>query len=215
MAGATDNFGFAQWVRDHADELVEVLGEGHHFGEWWGKGIQRGYGLSEKRFSLFNTKRWGYHYDGRGRVGPCSVVPTLYRGPLERFGVLVGVQDSLRNLSLGSVAATGFPKPEGIVIFHEASQQMFKKTIEKDEEPKGKVVMAKTHGNYVDALLASGKEAMEHHAADVLNKAFELESLGRAVARLVPDLEVPMSPAQRDIIDDAFPGATETTMGGR
>lgn len=33
-----DNFGFASWVAEHP-ELVE-LGEGYHYGEWWGKGIQ-------------------------------------------------------------------------------------------------------------------------------------------------------------------------------
>jgi hypothetical protein len=42
-----DNFGFAAWVKDHSDELW-TLGEGRHYGEWWGRGIQRGYGLTEK-----------------------------------------------------------------------------------------------------------------------------------------------------------------------
>lgn len=37
----------------------------------------------------------------------------------------------------GSVAAPGFAKPEGIIIFHTASRQLFKKTVEKDELPKG------------------------------------------------------------------------------
>src|SRR5262249_48952948 len=52
-----DNHGFARWVHDNAFALFEVLGLGLHFGEWWGSGIQRGYGLpkGEKRFSLFNT----------------------------------------------------------------------------------------------------------------------------------------------------------------
>lgn len=133
-----DNYGFARWVWDNAQELANALGEGHHFGEWWGRGIQRNYSQTERHFSLFNTKRWGYHFDDQGRVGPCRVVPTLYRGPLESYGVMKGVQESLRKLSLGSVAAPGFTKPEGIIIFHEASQQMYKKTLDKDDEPKGK-----------------------------------------------------------------------------
>src|SRR5262245_45580571 len=33
-----DNFGFAKWVKDNAEELIK-LGPGRHFGEWWGKGI--------------------------------------------------------------------------------------------------------------------------------------------------------------------------------
>ena len=54
-----DNFGFARWCADNRDDLLK-LGPGRHFGEWWGSGIQRGYGLAkgEKRFSLFNVSKW-------------------------------------------------------------------------------------------------------------------------------------------------------------
>jgi hypothetical protein len=38
----------------------------------------------------------------------------------------------------GSYAAPGFMKPEGVVIFCTAGGQLFKKTIEKDDQPKGK-----------------------------------------------------------------------------
>ena len=55
-----DNHGFAKWAESHRDELL-TLGPGRHFGEWWGQGIQRGYGLKEKRFSLFNVQRWALH----------------------------------------------------------------------------------------------------------------------------------------------------------
>src|SRR3954469_18836515 len=41
-----DNYGFAGWVERNAEALVESLGEGTHFGEWWGSGIQRKYGLT-------------------------------------------------------------------------------------------------------------------------------------------------------------------------
>jgi hypothetical protein len=69
-----DNFGFAAWVEANRDELL-TLGPGRHFGEWWGSGIQRGYGLpkGEKRFSLFNVSRWG-----ESRPACCHVVPVLY-----------------------------------------------------------------------------------------------------------------------------------------
>jgi hypothetical protein len=53
-----DNHGFAKYVEGNAEMLVTTLGEGRHYGEWWGSGIQRNYGLKEKRFSLFNTFRW-------------------------------------------------------------------------------------------------------------------------------------------------------------
>ena len=60
-----DNFGFALWVYNNAPELVKILGVGRHFGEWWGSGIQGGYGLpkGERRFSLFNVKRWEHTLD--------------------------------------------------------------------------------------------------------------------------------------------------------
>jgi hypothetical protein len=38
----------------------------------------------------------------------------------------------------GSLASTGFMQPEGIIIWHEAARQLFKKTLSKDEEYKGK-----------------------------------------------------------------------------
>ena len=124
-----DNFGFAAWVRDNADELAR-LGPGSHFGEWWGAGIQRRYGLDHKRFSLFNVDRWG---DDAARPACCHVVPALYRGPF-CTGAIEQQLDRLREL--GSFAARGFMKPEGIVVYHTASRVGFKKTIEKDEVPK-------------------------------------------------------------------------------
>lgn len=127
----TDPFGFARWASDHKDELVAGLGVGSHFGEWWGMGIQRKYGLPEKRFSLFNTHRWA---DDAVRPKCCHVVPVLYEGMFNTDEI----QHTLEHLAIqGSQAAPGFMKPEGIVIFHKAANMLFKKTIEKDEEPKG------------------------------------------------------------------------------
>jgi hypothetical protein len=124
-----DNFGFARWVAEHASELA-ALGPGSHFGEWWGAGIQRRYGLTEKRFSLFNTSRWA---DPAVRPECCGVVPVMYEGVFSELAIV----ESLDRLStLGSVAAPGFMKPEGIVIYFTASRHLYKKTIEKDEEPK-------------------------------------------------------------------------------
>lgn len=123
-----DNFGFAAWVKAHEEEL-RGLGPGRHFGEWWGLGIQRGYGLKEKRFSLFNVSRWGDE-----RPACCGCVPVLYRGMFGDAGILLSL-DLLR--VEGSRAAPGFMKPEGVVIFHVAGNLMFKKTLVKDEEHKG------------------------------------------------------------------------------
>lgn len=125
-----DNFGFARWVRDHEDELRE-LGPGRHFGEWWGAGIQRRYGLGEKVFSLFNVSRWGGEPWNRPLC--CDVVPVLYRGPFDTAAVESTLDDLRQN---GSRAAPGFMKPEGVVVFHIAGNVGFKRTIEKDDEPK-------------------------------------------------------------------------------
>jgi hypothetical protein len=129
-----DNFGFAKWVEENSKELFK-LGEGQHFGEWWGSGIQRGYDLpkGEKRFSLFNTSRWS---DASVRPECCHVVPILHKGMFDT----TAIQATLQALELvGSQAAPGFMKPEGIMVFHAASGIVFKKTIHKDEAPKSQV----------------------------------------------------------------------------
>jgi hypothetical protein len=124
-----DNYGFSKWAHAHKDELF-TLGPGNHFGEWWGAGIQRRYGLSEKRFSLFNVNRW----ENAPRPACVGVVPKLYEGLFEASAI----EAALNGLRLGgSVAAPGFMQPEGIVIYHQATKTLFKKTLEKDESPKG------------------------------------------------------------------------------
>lgn len=126
-----DNFGFAAWAHEHADELRQ-LGPGHHFGEWWGAGIQRRYGLTERRFSLFNTARWG---DPAQRPACCHVVPVLYQGVF----TTQAVADALDSLAHhGSEAAPGFMRPEGVIVYHVAAGVGFKKALEKDDEPKSK-----------------------------------------------------------------------------
>jgi hypothetical protein len=110
-----DNFGFAKWVREHEAELRDGLGVGDHYGEWWGAGIQRRYGLDHKRFSLFNAGRWTDDV----RPACCHVVPTLWTGPFDTDSVSKVLADLKVN---GSRAAIGFDKPEGIVVFHAASR---------------------------------------------------------------------------------------------
>lgn len=136
--GGDDLNGFGRWVYQHAHELA-ALGAGAHFGEWWGAGIQRKYGLAEKRWSLFNVGRWCPATEALGEKQEypppcCHVVPILAKG--------IGI-DSLVCAAItwlrerGSVAAPGFMQPEGIVAFHTASRNLFKVTLEKDSEPKG------------------------------------------------------------------------------
>ena len=148
-----DNRGFARWVEGNKQELLK-LGAGRHFGEWWGSGIQRGYGLQkgEKRFSLFNVGRWALHGTEPKRIPTadpriekyqdllpeiCSLVPELYRGQFDTQKIDAVLEDLKVN---GSYASKGFMKPEGIVVFHIAGNVGFKKTIEKDEVPKSLAV---------------------------------------------------------------------------
>lgn len=127
-----DNFGFARWVAANREELLK-LGPGRHFGEWWGAGVQRGYGLKngEKRFSLFNVGRWKQE-DLPACVG---LVPVLYEGAFSSDIIDQCIDDLAQ---YGSKASPGFMKPEGIVVYHAAARSLFKVTIEKDEEPKSK-----------------------------------------------------------------------------
>lgn len=151
-----DNFGFAAWVADRAVLLAAYLGPGYHYGEWWGLGINRGYGLDARRFSLFHGHRYtddrlwfvpsaledvpelagslpptpGYQ-PGRPRF--LDEVPVLYRGPLDQAEITAAVE---RLRQFGSVAAGGYPNPEGVVVYHTAASRSFKITLERDDYPK-------------------------------------------------------------------------------
>ena len=131
-----DNAGFAKWVHDYKGLLAETLGEGYHYGEWWGSGINRNYGFkggqSERFFSLFNVARWGGI--DLSAVDGLDIVPVLYRGDFDTATIEVQLAKLAKN---GSYAAQGFMNPEGIVIWHEAARQLFKVTLEHDEKPKG------------------------------------------------------------------------------
>jgi hypothetical protein len=142
-----DNFGFAAWARDNKDELMQ-LGPGSHFGEWWGRGIQRKYGLDERRFSLFNVSRWCLHGETPQPIPTadprivkmqdvlpacCHLVPILRRG----INISTLAESALYELSQrGSVAAPGYMHPEGIVVFHVAGNVGFKMTLDNDGVPK-------------------------------------------------------------------------------
>lgn len=128
-----DNYGFAGWVERNKEELL-TLGDGQHFGEWYGNGIQRNYGLQEKKFVLFNTSRFEHP---NSRPSCCGVVPILHRGVFSTE-VIDSTLQSLRDN--GSVAVPGFMNPEGIIVYLVAARQMFKVLLENDELPKGLAV---------------------------------------------------------------------------
>lgn len=147
-----DNYGFSRWAHEHREELM-TLGVGRHFGEWWGAGIQRKYGLTgnDKRFSLFNVQRWclfGTEPEEIPQTNPTIVkkqevlppcvglVPIVWKGTFDKLNV-ARVMECL--LEFGSQAVNGFMQPEGIVIWHTKANIGFKKTFEKDSTGKWEV----------------------------------------------------------------------------
>lgn len=125
-----DNYGFAAWVESRAHLLVADLGPGFHFGEWWGRGIQRNYGMSSRVFSLFNTERW---HSSDFLTPDLAVVPVIYSGIFSEDAI----EGSLGYLrEWGSDAAPGFFNPEGVVVYHTAARTLFKVLLEGDDLPK-------------------------------------------------------------------------------
>jgi hypothetical protein len=124
----SDNFGFHRWATENRDEVLK-LGPGHHYGEWWGSGIQRGYNLTkgEKRFSLFNVSIWNVE----NLPHCCHVVPTLFTG---EFSTNV-IDDTMDLLwKYGSVASPGFMNSEGLMVYHSSAGHYFKVPFDKNHK---------------------------------------------------------------------------------
>jgi len=132
-----DNKGFAGWVYDNKEALFDFLGEGRHYGEWCGCGIQRRYGLNIKMFLLFNTARFG---PGRQEIPEhllnigLGSVPVLYKG----IFTTDAVDMAMERLKTNGSSINSFNKPEGVVVYHSALRSYFKVTYEHDDTGKGK-----------------------------------------------------------------------------
>jgi len=144
-----DPQGFARWAYDHTDEL-RTLGPGRHFGEWWGPGIgKRKYPVPERRLSMFNVhifaapgtepKLISAATGKMQTVLPpcCGLVPVLYTGVFDTQVIDAQIERLRRD---GSVAVPGFMRPEGVVVFHDAANMYFKRTLAHDDIPKSLVV---------------------------------------------------------------------------
>ena len=115
-----DNFGFATWVEKNS-EALETMGDGYHYGEWAGPGIQKNpHALDEKQLFLFNTFRWNPQNPTRPEC--CQVVPILFDGVLE--------SDTIQN-TLASLSENAKPDttPEGIVVYYHAFRKYTKHTL--------------------------------------------------------------------------------------
>lgn len=121
-----DNFLFSAWVYERRESLLR-FGPGTHYGEFHGAGIQRNYGLKNRRFASFEF--WRPDIDG---INPdvCKV-PLLYEGEAVPNQIDFTV-DELRKS--GSVLYPGFMKPEGIVVtFKNMNTCKFKRLCENDK----------------------------------------------------------------------------------
>lgn len=119
-----DNYGFAKFVYDNKQDFIDKLGEGRHFGEWAGPGINSGEGLKEKTLFLFNWRRWNKILLPE-RV---KTVPVLYTGKIS----IQEIEKVMENLKLnGSAIVPGYMKPEGIVI--EIAGNYYKKAFQIEE----------------------------------------------------------------------------------
>lgn len=121
-----DNYGFAGWVDRNSEDLLE-LGDGYHYGEWAGLGIQKNpHALTEKKLFLFNTFRW--NLDNPNRPKCCEVVPILFQGVLTH-GKIHELLEELTN------KASPEQTPEGLIVYYHAFKSYTKHTI---KSPNGK-----------------------------------------------------------------------------
>ena len=121
-----DNYGFAAWVHQNSDDLLG-LGDGYHYGEWAGLGIQKNpHNLDKKYFFLFNTFRWNENNPSRPQC--CKVVPILFEGVIDNNTI----EEVLNKLKLD---AKEDETPEGVIVYYHAFRKYTKHTI---KSPNGK-----------------------------------------------------------------------------
>lgn len=116
-----DNFGFAVWVYERADQLKRSP-PGTYYGEFYGAGIARKYDMSERRWAMFGRPSFE-HVDGVDRV------PLLYLGLWDYASIELAVSALAHK---GSALVPGFMDPEGVVVHCLRSGAKFKKFCRND-----------------------------------------------------------------------------------
>ena len=160
---SSDNAGFAKWVEQNYQQIFYVLGEGRHYGEWWGQGIGRKYDMTEKVFSIFNTASW-YKLDKaegsrstRARLTDINidVVPVLFQG---MFSEEI-IREYANQLRLCGSEATSrytgerFSNPEGICIYHKGADTVFKYTFDSNDKHKWEFETPTIKRTFMDKML--------------------------------------------------------------
>lgn len=144
---SSDNAGFAKWVERNYQQLFYVLGEGRHYGEWWGQGIGRKYDMDRKVFSVFNTAGW--YSENMGTPETREVRAHKSGIDINCVPVLAELtfnESAIREVAYGlkvngSVAteeytSEAYPNPEGICIYHKAADTIFKYTFDSNDKHK-------------------------------------------------------------------------------
>lgn len=112
-----DNMGFAHYVSQN-EEALASLGDGYHYGEWVGPGIQKNpHNLTEKTFFLFNTFR-----PQETLPAGVEVVKVLYQGPYSEDAINKAYSDLWENATASKY------QPEGIIVYSHATRSYVKHT---------------------------------------------------------------------------------------
>lgn len=167
-----DNYGFANWVSVNAPRLLSLLSPGWHYGEWFGKGIARNYGLDHRRFYLFAVDRYAdvlpedaadiELVDGT-RLG---TVPVLHRSVEFDHRHIPGIAAELHHSRID-----GFPRPEGFCIFFEHNHMILKVVLDKHNDKKERPAQGerKPKVQWTPEMIEEArKAAAERKAAKVL-----------------------------------------------
>jgi hypothetical protein len=90
-----------------------------------------------QKFSLFNTRRWWFNFPEHNPLGEqLDVVPVLDIGDFSSEAINESL-DLLRRS--GSAASPGYNRPEGICVFHEQAEKVFKVLLDRDDLSKSEL----------------------------------------------------------------------------
>lgn len=126
---AQDNAGFAVWAYRNQEELFHILGQGRHYGEWWGQHIQRRYDMKHNVFSVFNVNRfYKTGPDGLDSAstraastsldGYVTAVPQVYYGEYGTEEMWDAIAPLRGGVSLAAaMQGVEFKDPEGVCFY--------------------------------------------------------------------------------------------------
>ena len=116
-----DNYGFAKWTHENKESL-EKLGDGYHYGEWYGEGIQKNHHKKDGKYlALFNTFRFSEERPLPKDIN-IEIVPILYSGSKKD----INIDEIMKSLELQAEEANY--TPEGIIVYHHNTRAFEKYT---------------------------------------------------------------------------------------